>query len=188
MKFLSSQTLFIPEIGSFEAFQWIRNPGLCLQNVCVRGGWRVQNAEISPKAPHNLTHTHTKTKKTQTTRRVKCFFFTYSSRRKALLCHSLLRVAASTGQPGGLQPLQYRPNCCCWPQGCSCRAKLCCPSPGVEFLRKLSRAYQALFRGDELLLIVLFMWVKYTIRICVRLHCWLRHSVVIHWHASVIIC
>lgn len=86
----------------------------------------------------------------------------------------------------GLWSLKCLPDYCCWPRGCSCRAKLCHPSPGAEFLRMLSAAYQPLFWGDELLLIVLFKWVKQTKRSCVRLWHWLRCAVVIHCHVSVI--
>lgn len=83
-------------------------------------------------------------------------------------------------------PLKCLPGSCCWPRGLSCRAKLCRPSPAVDFLRTLSDAYQPLFRGDELLLIVLFKWAKQTRRSCVRFWHWLRRTIVIHCHVSVI--
>ena len=82
--------------------------------------------------------------------------------------------------------LRRLPDYCCWPQGCSCKAKLCRPSPGAEFLRTLSAAYQPLFKGDELLLTVLFKWAKQTRRHCARLWHWSRRAVVIHRHVSVI--
>lgn len=56
----------------------------------------------------------------------------------------------------------------------------------LSFPRSWAAAYQPLFRGDELLLIVLFKWAKQIRRNCVRVWHWLRCVVVIYHHVSVI--
>lgn len=108
-------------------------------------------------------------------------FSLHSSWTRALLC----LTAAPQQESRDLAP-DMPPDYCCRAQGCSCRANFCHPSPGAEFLRTLSAAYQPHFRSDELRLIALFKWAKHTRRILVKLWLRLRQVVVIHHHVSVI--
>lgn len=98
---------------------------------------------------------------------------------------ALYLTAVSQQESRDLTP-EMPPDYCCRAWGCSCRANFCHPSPGAEFLRTLSAAYQPHFRGDELLLIALFKWAKHTRRSLVKFWLRLRQVVLIHHHVSVI--
>lgn len=85
-------------------------------------------------------------------------FCLHSSWRQALLCYSPVSYSSPVSLSSRARTLtpEMPPDSCCTARGCSCRANFCHPSPGAEFLRTISAAYQPHFRGDELLLIALF--------------------------------